>query len=103
MSNYKDTMAYKLYKRAEENLESGKADEELLERVLKQVFNSVDYGQTMVRANIEPAYIQTVARVTDVLKGMGFKVMSIDEKEIVIIWDYSEEDVKEENKNGNEN
>ena len=95
MSNYKDTMAYKLYKRAEENLVTGKADEELLERVLKQVFNSVDYGQTMVRANIEPAYTQTVARVTDALKGMGFKVMSIDEKEIVLIWDYSEEDAVE--------
>ena len=96
MSNYKDTMAYKLYKRAEENLESGKAAEELVERILKQVIGAVDFGKTMARVNIEPVYIQTATQVAGVLKNMGFKVMSIDEKEMVLIWDYSEEDAEEE-------
>ena len=85
MSNYKDTMAYKLYKRAEENLESGKAAEELVERILKQVIGAVDFGKTMARVNIEPVYIQTATQVAGVLKNMGFKVMSIDEKEMVLI------------------
>lgn len=96
MSNYKDTMAYKLYKRAEESLESGAAVEELVERILKQVIGAVDFGKTMARVNIEPAYIQTATQAAGVLKNMGFKVMSIDEKELVLIWDYSEEDAEEE-------
>lgn len=95
MSNYKDTMAYKLYKRAEENLESGKTVEELVERILKQVLGAVDFGKTMARVNIEPAYIQTAVEAVDVLKGMGFEVMSINDKEMVLIWDFSKEEAEE--------
>lgn len=99
MSNYKDTMAYSFYKRAEENLESGVAVEELVERILKQVISVVDFGKTMARVNIEPVYIQTATQAADVLKDMGFKVMSINEKEMVLIWDFSEEDAKEDEDN----
>lgn len=95
MSNYKDTMAYKLYKRAEESLESGAAVEELVERILKQVLGAVDFGKTMARVNIEPAYIQTAVEAVDVLKGMGFEVMSINDKEMVLIWDFSKEEAEE--------
>lgn len=95
MSNYKDTMAYRFYKQAEENLESGKAVEKLVERILKQVIDAVDFGETMARINIEPVYIQTALEAKDVLKGMGFKVMSINDKEMVLLWDFSREDAQE--------
>lgn len=92
MSNYKDTMAYRFYKQAEENLESGKAVEKLVERILKQVIDAVDFGETMARINIEPVYLQITSEAVDVLKGMGFKVMPINEKKMVLLWDFSKED-----------
>ena len=95
MSNYKDTMAYKLYKRAEENLESGVAVEKLVERILKQVIDAVDFGETMARINIEPVYIQIASEAVDVLKDMGFKVMPINEKKMVLLWDFSKVEAQE--------
>lgn len=95
MSNYKDTMAYRFYKQAEENLESGKAVEKLVERILKQVIDAVDFGETMARINIEPVYIQIASEAVDVLKGMGFKVMPINEKKMVLLWDFSKEEAQE--------
>lgn len=89
--SHKDTMAYKLYKRAEENLNYGVDVEELVERILKQVIGVVDFGKTMTRVNIEPAYTQTALEAKDVLEDMGFEVMSINDKEMVLIWDFSEE------------
>lgn len=96
MSNYKNTMAYRFYKQAEENLESGKAVEKLVERILKQVIDAVDFGETMARINIEPVYLQITSEAVDVLKGMGFKVMPINEKKMVLLWDFSREDAQEE-------
>lgn len=95
MSNYKDTMAYRLYKRAEENLESGVAVNNLVEKILKEVMGAVDFGETMARINIEPVYIQIASEAVDVLKGMGFKVMPINEKKMVLLWDFSKEDAQE--------
>lgn len=95
MSNYKNTMAYRFYKQAEENLESGKAVEKLVERILKQVIDAVDFGETMARINIEPVYIQIASEAVDVLKGMGFKVMPINEKKMVLLWDFSKEESQE--------
>ena len=95
MSNYKGTMAYRFYKQAEENLESGKAVEKLVERILKQVIDAVDFGETMARINIEPVYIQIAPEAVDVLKGMGFKVMPINEKKMVLLWDFSKEESQE--------
>lgn len=95
MSNYKDTMAYKFYKQAEENLESGKAVEKLVERILKQVIDAVDFGETMARINIEPVYIQVVSESKVALEDMGFKVMPINEKKMVLIWDFSKEEAQE--------
>ena len=95
MSNYKNTMAYRFYKQAEENLESGKAVEKLVERILKQVIDAVDFGETMARINIEPVHIQIASEAVDVLKGMGFKVMTLNEKKIVLIWDFSKQEAQE--------
>ena len=92
MSNYKGTMAYRFYKQAEENLESGKAVEKLVERILKQVIDAVDFGETMARINIEPVYIQVASEAKVALEGMGFKVMPINEKKMVLIWDFSKEE-----------
>ena len=92
---YRDGFAYKMYQKAEENLESGVAVEELVERILKQVIGVVDFGKTMARVNIEPAYIQTALEAKDVLEDMGFKVMTINDKEMVLIWDFSKEEAEE--------
>lgn len=92
---YRDGFAYKMYQKAEENLKSGKAVEELVERILKQVIGAVDFGKTMARVNIEPAYIQTALEAKDVLEDMGFEIMSINDKEMVLIWDFSKEEAEE--------
>lgn len=95
MSNYKNTMAYRFYKQAEENLESGKAVEKLVERILKQVIDAVDFGDTMARINIEPTHIQVASEAKVALEDMGFKVMSINETKMVLLWDFSKEEAQE--------
>ena len=99
MSNYKNTMAYRFYKQAEENLESGKAVEKLVERILKQVIDTVDFGETMARISIEPIHIQIAPEAKVALEVMGFKVVSINETKMVLIWDFSKEDAKEDEDN----
>ena len=104
MSNYKDTMAYKLYRKAEENSETGKAVENLVEKILKEVCRTVDFGGKLVW--FEP--YEYTAKIRDgaisELRGMGFKVTPSEyrKSELYILWDFSEEDAEEEDSNANE-
>lgn len=97
MDNYKDTMAYKLYKRAEENLESGVAVEELVEKILKEIINAVGLGRKETWFPTEEYLLKVVNGATEALTDMGFKVFqdAHGEDELFILWDYSEEEAEE--------
>lgn len=96
MSNYKDTMAYKLYKQAEENLESGKAVEELVENILKEIIKAVDFGKTMARVDMSSYDIALTDKALEELQTMGFKTIHLGQEEFAVIWNFSKEDAQEE-------
>lgn len=103
MSNYKDTMVYKLYKRAEENLESGVAVNNLVDKILKEVIKDVDFGKTMARVDMSSYGITLTDKALEELKNMGFKVFHRGQEEFAVIWDFSKEDAKKNEDNTNEN
>lgn len=98
MNNYKDTMAYKLYKRAEENLESGKAAAELYEEILKEVLRVVDFGGNVMWFDSDDYLAKVRHEAIGQLRSMGFKVTQSEHRlsELYILWDFSEEDTKKE-------
>lgn len=98
MSDYKNTMAYDFYKRAEENLESGKAVEELVEKILKEIISAVGFGRTSTWFNTEEYLLKVTNGAVEDLREMGFKVLvdAHGEDEIYVLWDFSEEDAEEE-------
>lgn len=97
MNNYKDMMAYKLYKMAEENLESGKAVEELYEKILKEILHAVSLGRKETWFPTEEYLLKVVDGAVEVLTDMGFKVFqdAHGEDELYILWDFSEEESEE--------
>lgn len=93
---YRDGFAYKMYQKAEENLESGVAVEELVENILKEIINAVSFGKTMVRVDMSSYGIALTDKALEELQIMGFKVSHLGREEFAVIWNFSKEDAQEE-------
>lgn len=100
MSNYKDTMAYRFYKQAEENLESGKAVEELYEKILKEIIERVRYGEKGVHINKSGFPSEVIRKVSEVLTEQGFTAYEKVYKspDMFVGWDFSDLDSKGDGK-----
>lgn len=98
MSNHKDSIAYGFYKTAEENLNYGVPVTNLVDEILKEVIKAVDFGRTSTWFNTEEYLLKVTNGAVEDLREMGFKVLvdAHGEDEIYILWDFSEEDAKEE-------
>lgn len=96
MSNYKNTMAYDFYQRAEENLNYGVAVNNLVDKILKEVIKAVDFGKTMVRVDMSSYDIALTDKALEELQAMGFKTIHLGQEEFAVIWNFSKEDAQEE-------
>lgn len=97
MSNYKDSVAYSFYKRAEENLNYGVAVNNLVDKILKEVLRVVDFGGNVMWFDSDSYLTKVRYEAIGQLRSMGFKVTQSEhcKSELYILWDFSEEDGNE--------
>lgn len=102
MKDYKDSLAYKLYLEAQENVETKKAVEELYETILKVIIRMTDFGNTFIHYKASEYRSDVLDKVVLELIKTGFKVHQggDDHDKLFILWDFSEEDASEINVTG---